>query len=100
MTTYLGTYCHDCAVISFPFFCFNRMEDYKNTGCLMNLRTKIKIDLEHKLKAGSYAQTSSLSFFIFFVASILTFPASLVHVMETRLICLMICHKKKEQTSL
>lgn len=54
MTTYLGTYCHDCAVISFPFFfCFNRLEDYKNTGCLMKLRTKIKIDLEHKLKAGT-----------------------------------------------
>lgn len=68
----------------------------------MEPRTKIKLGLGHKLEAHRRdwsANTLSLLLHLL-LALILTFPASLVHAVETKLTCPLICHKKKDQTSL
>lgn len=62
-------------------------------------RTNIKQGLGHKPEAETQIQTNSFLLHLL-VALSLTFPASLVHAVETKLTCLMICHQKKDKASL
>ena len=97
VTIYFGTYCHDHTVISFPFslFCFESMGDYKDTGHrIIKPRTKIKIGLGRKLKAGTQRRQAFSLCPSFPIAFILMLPASLVQVVETKSTCPTICHKR------
>lgn len=75
------------------------MGDYKDTGCFMKPRTKMKISLRHKLEAGAHAQTGFRTFNIFFCCLDSGFPCFSGPCGETKLTCPMICHKRKDQAS-